>query len=83
MTDTEITCEMAEAAVTLAAFDALKEALGSESEREARDRVVARSHQTVAPCLAQIAAVQEREGYEARLQVHRKRCPLGQRKFAG
>ena len=50
----EVTDEMNEAAVTLVAFEALKAALGSEAEREARDRVVARSQETVARCTARI-----------------------------
>lgn len=83
----EITCEMNEAAVTLAAFDAAeahgRPDLSSEEKREAYDRVVARARETVARCLAQIAAAQERKKYDARLQAHRKRYPRGERKFRG
>jgi hypothetical protein len=83
----EITCEMNEAAVILAAFDAAEAhggpLLGSEEKREAYDRVVARARETVARCLAQIAAVQERKKYDARLQAHRKRYPRGERRFRG
>lgn len=81
----EITDEMNEAAVTLTAFGALKEALGSQEERDARDRVVARSQETVARCAARIDVVREwvRKGYQVRLKAHLKRYPRGQRRFRG
>jgi hypothetical protein len=83
----EITCEMNEAAVILAVFDLAKAhggpVMGSEEKREAYDRVVARARETVARCLAQIAAVQERKKYDARLQAHLKRYPRGERRFRG